>query len=108
MEGPPKFAESQRLPDVDHAGFAQSHGLQTVRVTDPGQLEDAWRRAFAADRPTVPRRNTAPWLGAGRRRQRPHMSPICPGQRLRPHLLAMYRPRLELTEEEQTKHSQKR
>jgi pyruvate dehydrogenase (quinone) len=53
MEGSPKFEESQRLPDVDYAGFAESLGLQAIRVTDPGQLEDAWRRAFAADRPTV-------------------------------------------------------
>jgi pyruvate dehydrogenase (quinone) len=53
MEGSPKFAESQRLPDVDYAGFAQSLGLQAIRVTEPGQLEDAWRQAFAADRPTV-------------------------------------------------------
>jgi pyruvate dehydrogenase (quinone) len=53
MEGSPKFEESQRLPDVDYAGFAESLGLQAIRVTEPGQLEDAWRRAFAADRPTV-------------------------------------------------------
>jgi pyruvate dehydrogenase (quinone) len=53
MEGAPKFEESQRLPDVDYAGFAQSLGLQAIRVTEPGQLEDAWRQAFAADRPTV-------------------------------------------------------
>jgi pyruvate dehydrogenase (quinone) len=52
-EGSPKFEESQRLPDVDYAGFAESLGLQAIRVTEPGQLEDAWRRAFAADRPTV-------------------------------------------------------
>ncbi|KQU68933.1 thiamine pyrophosphate-binding protein [Phycicoccus sp. Root563] len=53
MEGAPKFVESQRLPDVDYAAFAESLGLQAIRVTHPGQLEDAWRRAFAADRPTV-------------------------------------------------------
>jgi pyruvate dehydrogenase (quinone) len=53
MEGSPKFAESQTLPDVDYAGFAESLGLQAIRVTEPEQLEEAWRRAFAADRPTV-------------------------------------------------------
>jgi pyruvate dehydrogenase (quinone) len=53
MEGSPKFEESQRLPDVDYAGFAESLGLQAIRVTEPGQLEEAWRLAFAADRPTV-------------------------------------------------------
>ncbi len=53
MEGAPKFEESQTLPDVDYAGFAESLGLAAIRVTEPGQLEEAWRRAFAADRPTV-------------------------------------------------------
>ena len=53
MEGSPKFEESQRLPDVDYASFASSLGLHAVRVTEPGQLADAWRQAFAADRPTV-------------------------------------------------------
>ncbi len=53
MEGSPAFEESQRLPDVDYAAFAQSLGLQAITVTDPGQLPSAWERAFAADRPTV-------------------------------------------------------
>src|SRR6476646_11748261 len=53
MEGAPKFVEFQRLPDVDYAAFADSLGLQAIRVTHPGQREDAWRRAFSADRPTV-------------------------------------------------------
>ncbi|MGN6332162.1 MAG: thiamine pyrophosphate-dependent enzyme, partial [Motilibacteraceae bacterium] len=49
----PKFAESQTLPDVDYAAFAASLGLQAITVDDPAQLEDAWRRALSADRPTV-------------------------------------------------------
>ena len=53
MSGAPKFAESQTLPDVDYAGFAESLGLQAIRVTEPGQLEKAWRDAFTANRPTV-------------------------------------------------------
>jgi pyruvate dehydrogenase (quinone) len=53
MEGSPKFAESQTLPDVDYAAFAASLGLQAITVNDPAQLEDAWRRALSADRPTV-------------------------------------------------------
>lgn len=53
MEGSPKFVESQQLPDVDYAGFAESLGLLAIHVTEPGQLEEAWRQAFAADRPTV-------------------------------------------------------
>jgi pyruvate dehydrogenase (quinone) len=53
MAGSPKFEQSQRLPDVDYAAFAQSLGLRATTVTEPGQLPDAWREAFAADRPTV-------------------------------------------------------
>jgi pyruvate dehydrogenase (quinone) len=53
MEGSPKFAESQTLPDYSYAAFAASVGLNAIEVTDPGQLADAWRRALSADRPTV-------------------------------------------------------
>ena len=53
MEGSPKFAESQTLPDVDYAGFAASLGLQAITVDHPDQLGSAWDRALAADRPTV-------------------------------------------------------
>ena len=53
MGGAPKFDESQRLPDVSYAGFAESLGLLAISVDDPEQLGDAWDRALAADRPTV-------------------------------------------------------
>lgn len=53
MGGAPKFEESQRLPDVDYAGFAQSLGLQGIRVTEPDAVAQAWRLALSADRPTV-------------------------------------------------------
>jgi pyruvate dehydrogenase (quinone) len=53
MEGAPKFAESQRLPDVDYAGFANSLGLQGIYVDKPDDLGPAWERALAADRPTL-------------------------------------------------------
>ena len=54
MEGSPKFAESQTLPDVDYAAFARSLGLDGVNIDD----RDAARRrrgtqALAADRPSV-------------------------------------------------------
>ena len=38
MEGAPKFAESQTLPDVDYAGFAASLGLQAITVDKPDQI----------------------------------------------------------------------
>jgi pyruvate dehydrogenase (quinone) len=53
MEGAPKFAESQTLPDVDFAAFAASLGLQAIAVDKPDQVGPAWDRALAADRPTV-------------------------------------------------------
>ncbi|MEU5432116.1 thiamine pyrophosphate-requiring protein [Streptomyces sp. NPDC020719] len=53
MSGAPQFLPSQSLPDVPYADFARSIGLDGVRVEKPGEVEDAWRRALAADRPFV-------------------------------------------------------
>jgi pyruvate dehydrogenase (quinone) len=53
MEGAPKFAESQTLPDVDYAAFARSIGLLGINVDDPATLGPAWDEALAADRPAV-------------------------------------------------------
>ena len=53
MEGAPKFAESQELPDVDYAAFAASLGLQAISVDKPDQVGPAWDRALSADRPTL-------------------------------------------------------
>ncbi len=53
MEGAPKFAESQRLPDVSYEGFARSLGLNGIAVDKPEQVAAAWDQALAADRPTV-------------------------------------------------------
>src|SRR5579875_3533238 len=53
MEGAPKFAESQTLPDVDYAAFARSLGLAGVNIEDPDALGPAWDQALGADRPTV-------------------------------------------------------
>ncbi len=53
MEGSPRFVESQRLPDVDFAGFAASLGLHAQTITDPEALGGAWEQALAADRPSV-------------------------------------------------------
>ena len=80
MEGAPKFAESQTLPDVDYAGFARSLGLHGVNVDDPddaraGLGARAGRRpAHRAGRPLRPRRAADPAArhlraGQGRRRR---------------------------------------
>ena len=53
MEGSPKFAESQTLPDVDYAAFARSIGLAARNIDDPEAIGPAWEEALAADRPTV-------------------------------------------------------
>ncbi|WUK27672.1 thiamine pyrophosphate-requiring protein [Streptomyces sp. NBC_00370] len=53
MTGAPQFLPSQELPDVRYADFARSIGLEGVRVEEPGEVEDAWQRALAADRPFV-------------------------------------------------------
>jgi pyruvate dehydrogenase (quinone) len=53
MEGAPKFAESQTLPDVDYAAFAATLGLQAILVDKPEQVGPAWDRALSADRPTL-------------------------------------------------------
>jgi pyruvate dehydrogenase (quinone) len=53
MEGEPKFTESQDLPDVSYAGFAQSLGLLGIAVDEPGRVGPAWDQALAADCPVV-------------------------------------------------------
>ncbi|THA71211.1 thiamine pyrophosphate-requiring protein [Streptomyces sp. A0958] len=53
MSGAPQFLPSQSLPDVRYADFARSVGLDGVRVEKPDEVEDAWHRALACDRPFV-------------------------------------------------------
>jgi pyruvate dehydrogenase (quinone) len=53
MEGNPKFEPSQQLFDFPYARYAELLGLVGLRVESPDQVENAWRDAFAADRPVV-------------------------------------------------------
>lgn len=53
MQGAPKFAESQTLPDVDYAAFAAGLELQAITVEKPDQVGPAWELALSADRPTL-------------------------------------------------------
>src|SRR5207249_2601059 len=53
MEGSPKFAESQTIPDLDYANFARGIGLVGINVDRPDQLGPAWDTALDADRPAV-------------------------------------------------------
>lgn len=53
MEGDPKFAASQVLPDFGYAAFADSVGLKGIRVDDPERIGPAWDEALQADCPVV-------------------------------------------------------
>jgi pyruvate dehydrogenase (quinone) len=53
MEGSPKFAESQTLPEVDYAAFARSLSLGGVNVDTASAVGPAWEQALSSDRPTV-------------------------------------------------------
>jgi len=53
MEGEPKFAASQDLPDVPYARYAELLGLRGIRVERPEQVGPAWDEALASDRPVV-------------------------------------------------------
>ncbi|MFF5449435.1 thiamine pyrophosphate-requiring protein [Streptomyces sp. NPDC012888] len=53
LGGSPPFEASQSLPDIPYADFARSLGLDGIRVTDPADVEDAWRAALASDGPAV-------------------------------------------------------
>ncbi len=53
MEGAPKFAASQTLPDVDYAAFARSLGLDGITIDDPDALGPTWDRVLHGTRPAV-------------------------------------------------------
>jgi pyruvate dehydrogenase (quinone) len=53
MSGNPKFEASQDLPPFSYAAYAEQLGFLGIRLDDPSQVEAAWRRALAADRPVV-------------------------------------------------------
>ncbi|MFD4988470.1 thiamine pyrophosphate-requiring protein [Streptomyces sp. NPDC058374] len=53
MTGAPQFEQSQHIPDIPYAEVAASFGLGGVRVERPDEVERAWSRALAADRPFV-------------------------------------------------------
>ncbi|HEY3017283.1 MAG TPA: thiamine pyrophosphate-requiring protein [Gaiellaceae bacterium] len=53
LQGDPMNPMTQRIPDVRYADFAELIGLAGVRVEQPEDIGDAWRQAFAADRPFV-------------------------------------------------------
>ena len=53
MEGDPKYAASQEIPDYPYARFAEGAGLEGIRVDRPEDVGRAWDAALAAGKPTV-------------------------------------------------------
>jgi len=51
--GDPRWDTSQKLEDMDYAGYAELLGLRGIRVDQPDQVAGAWDAAFASDRPVV-------------------------------------------------------
>ncbi len=53
MSGDPKFEASQDLPNFNYAQYARQLGFLGIEVKRPEDVDDAWRQAFASDRPVV-------------------------------------------------------
>lgn len=53
MGGDAKFEESQDLPPMNYAAYAELLGLRGIRVDKPDAIADAWRTALTSDRPVV-------------------------------------------------------
>jgi pyruvate dehydrogenase (quinone) len=53
MEGDPRFATSQDVPDFPYAEHAGLLGLKGIKVDKPEDVGPAWEEALAADRPVV-------------------------------------------------------
>jgi pyruvate dehydrogenase (quinone) len=53
MSGDPKFVESQQLPDLPYARWAELIGLMGIRAESPEEVGECWDRALASDRPAV-------------------------------------------------------
>jgi pyruvate dehydrogenase (quinone) len=53
MSGDAKLESSQVLPDFPYAQYAQSLGLEGIRVDTPDAVAPAWEQALRADRPVL-------------------------------------------------------
>src|SRR3569833_1749605 len=53
MEGDPKFAASQDIPNVPYHRFAQLIGLEGIYVDQPDRLGPAWEQALSCQRPVL-------------------------------------------------------
>ncbi|MPY81419.1 MAG: thiamine pyrophosphate-requiring protein, partial [Actinophytocola sp.] len=53
MEGIPKFSETQVIPDISYAEFAELAGLRAITVHNPDDVAAVWDEALASDVPVV-------------------------------------------------------
>jgi pyruvate dehydrogenase (quinone) len=53
LAGDPKFENSQNIPDVDYAGYAELLGLKGISMRKPKDVAAGWEEALSADRPVV-------------------------------------------------------
>ena len=53
LGGSPKVAETQDLPDIDYARYAQLLGLSGLTVDKASDVGSVWDQALRADRPVV-------------------------------------------------------
>lgn len=53
MEGDPRFIDSQEIPYVPFDDYARMIGLIGIKVRSVEEIDAAWERAFAADRPVI-------------------------------------------------------
>ncbi len=53
MEGFPKFEDTQALPPMNYARYAELCGLKGIRVEEPDRIGPAWDEALGSDRPVV-------------------------------------------------------
>ncbi|AKU90236.1 thiamine pyrophosphate-requiring protein [Vulgatibacter incomptus] len=51
--GNPKIPATQEIPDFPFASYAESIGLQGIRVDSPDRVAWAWETALSADKPTL-------------------------------------------------------
>jgi pyruvate dehydrogenase (quinone) len=53
LGGSPKVAETQDVPDIDYAGYAELLGLRGLTLATPKDVDRIWELALTSDRPVV-------------------------------------------------------
>ena len=53
LKGDPKFPDSQDLPDLSYAAYAELLGIRGIKVARPEDIAPAWDEALAAGQPVL-------------------------------------------------------